>query len=124
MASFMKLNNGEHRDNLTGKEEVDAFAAKEYIKLHKSTMSKVYWFQHMYHLLQSNKVNVHNKNWGNRVNTFLERPIVKALGFVAVLFSLFQAVQYGYSTLELELELDEKAESTAPEQTNRVAEGF
>ena len=104
----------EHRDNLTGKEEVDAFAAKEYVKLHKSTMSKVYWFQHMYYLLQRNKVNVHNKNWGNRVNTFLERPIVKALGFIAVLFSLFQAAQYGYSTLEL----DEKTESTLQEQTN------
>lgn len=115
MASFMKLNNGEHRDNLTGKEEVDAFAAKEYVKLHKSTMSKVYWFQHMYYLLQRNKVNVHNKNWGNRVNTFLERPIVKTLGFFAVLFSLFQAAQYGYSTLEL----DEKVESTVQELTNK-----
>ncbi len=39
MASFMKLNDGEHRNNLSGKEEVVAFAEKEYIKLHKSTMS-------------------------------------------------------------------------------------
>lgn len=99
MASFMKLNDGEHRDNLSGKEEVDAFAAKEYVKLHKSTMSKVYWFQHMYFLLQQNKVRVHNKNWGYKVNHFLERPTVKALGFVAVLFSLFQIVQLGLSSL-------------------------
>jgi hypothetical protein len=68
----------------------------------------------MYYLLQRNKVNVHNKNWGNRVNTFLERPMVKALGFVAVLFSLFQAVQYGYSAIELE----EKA-GNQQEQTNK-----
>lgn len=99
MASFMKLNDGEHRDNLTGKEEVDAFAAKEYVKLHKSTMSKVYWFQHMYFLLQQNKVGVHNKNWGYKVNHFLERPTVKALGFVAVLFSLFQIAQLGLSSI-------------------------
>ncbi|WP_444943064.1 hypothetical protein ACJJIK_13630 [Microbulbifer sp. ZKSA006] len=99
MASFMKLNDGEHRDNLSGKEEVDAFAAKEYVKLHKSTMSKVYWFQHMYFLLQQNKVRVHNKNWGYKVNHFLERPTVKALGFVAVIFSLFQIVQLGLSSL-------------------------
>tara|TARA_R110002124_G_scaffold249654_2_gene414756 strand:+ start:1443 stop:2132 length:690 start_codon:yes stop_codon:yes gene_type:complete len=117
MASFMKLNNGEHRDNLTGKEEVDAFAAKEYVKLHKSTMSKVYWFQHMYYLLQRDKINVHKKNWGNRVNTFLERPIVKVLGFVAVLFSLFQAMQYGYSALELE----EKTDNTVQEQTSKLS---
>jgi len=115
MASFMKLNNGEHRDNLSGKEEVDAFAAKEYVKLHKSTMSKAYWFQHMYYLLQKNKVNVHNKNWANKVNTFLERPTVKVLGFVAVVFSLFQAGQIGYSALELE----EKTDSIAQEQTNK-----
>ena len=69
----------------------------------------------MYYLLQKNKVNVHNKNWGNKVNTFLERPTVKALGFVAVVFSLFQAGQIGYSALELE----EKSDSIAQEQTNK-----
>lgn len=106
MASFMKLNDGEHRDNLAGKEEVNAFADKEYVKLHKSTMSKAYWFQHMYYLLQKNRVNVHNKNWGNKVNTFLERPTVKALSFIAVLFSLFQAGQFGLSSLELEEKAD------------------
>ncbi len=90
MPSFMKLNDGEHRDNLSGKEEVDAFSEKEYVKLHKSTMSKVYWFQHMYFLLQKNKVNVHSRNWGHKVNHFLELPIVRVLGFVAVLFSIFQ----------------------------------
>jgi len=112
MASFMELNDGGHRDNLSGKEEVDAFAAKEYVKLHKSTMTKVYWFQHMYYLLQRNKVCVHHKNWGTKVNTFLERPTVKALGFVAVLFSLFQAAQYSYSSLEL----NEKAETAIQEK--------
>ncbi len=115
MASFMKLNDGDHRDNLTGKEEVEAFAAKEYVKLHKSTMSKAYWFQHMYYLLQKNKVSVHNKNWDNKVSTFLERPTVKALGFIAVLFSLFQAGQYGYSTIDLQ----EDKSSVSQEQTNK-----
>jgi hypothetical protein len=93
MANFMKLNEGEHRDNLSGKEEVEAFAAKEYVKLHKSTMSKVYWFQHMYFLLQQNKVKIQNRNWGYKVNHFMERPSVKILGFVSVLFSIFQLIQ-------------------------------
>ena len=96
MQSFMRLNGGEHRNYLSGKDEVDAFADKEYVKLHKSTMSKVYWFQRMYFLLQQNKVNVHNKNWSNKVNLFLERPIVKTLGFVAVLFTIFQLIQVGW----------------------------
>jgi hypothetical protein len=98
MQSFMKLNDGEHRDSLSGKEEVDAFSAKEYVKLHKSTMSKVYWFQHMYFLLQQNKVKIHNKNWGQKINSFLERPTIKLLGFIAVLFSIFQLVQFGWSS--------------------------
>lgn len=98
MASFMKLNDGEHRDNLAGKEEVDAFAAKEYVKLHKSTMSKVYWFQHIYFLLEQNKVIVHNRNWGYKVNHFIERPTVKALGFIAVLFSILQIFLMGWSS--------------------------
>jgi|TARA_Y100001968_G_C19366293_1_gene722686 hypothetical protein len=118
MASFMKLNDGEHRDGLTGKEEVDAFAAKEYVKLHKSTMCKAYWFQHMYYLLQRNKVIVHNKNWGTKVNTFLERPTVKALGFVAVLFSLFQAAQYGYSAIELSEMEDKPVQEQANKSSN------
>ena len=94
MTSFMKLNGGEHRDYLAGKEEVVAFADKEYVKLHKSTMSKAYWFKHMYYLLQKNKVKVHNKNWGNTVNTFLERPTIKVLSFFAVLFTLFKALRF------------------------------
>ncbi len=98
MASFMKLNDGEHRDNLTGKEEVEAFAAKEYVRLHKSTMSKVYWFQHMYFLLQQNKVKVHNKNFPYKVNTFVERPFVKILGVIAVLFSIFQLLQFSWQS--------------------------
>lgn len=100
MKNLMKLNGGEHRDNLSGKEEVDAFTAKEYIKLHKSTMSKVYWFHQIYLLLQKNKVKVHNKNWGYKINHFLELPTVKILSFVAVLFTIFQLFQFGVSTFK------------------------
>ncbi|MFA5922067.1 MAG: hypothetical protein WC856_12360 [Methylococcaceae bacterium] len=121
MASFMKLNSGEHRDNLSGKEEVDAFAAKEYVKLHKSTMSKVYWFQHMYFLLQQNKVKIHNKNLGQKVNSFLEHPTVKLLGFVAVLFSIFQLVQFGWSSIA---DAAEKEQTTKQIQSNRSIHGF
>jgi len=96
MGNFMKLNNGDHRDNLSGKEEVDAFKAKEYIKLHKSTMSKAYWFQHMYFLLQKNKVEVKKSNFGYKVSHFMELPSVKILGFIAVLFSLAQIGQIGW----------------------------
>ena len=99
MPNFMKLNGGIHRDTLFGKEEVEAFSAKEYVKLHKSTMSKVYWFNKMYFLLQQNKIKVQNKNWGYQVNCFLERPTIKLLGFVAVLFTIVQLIQFVYTGL-------------------------
>lgn len=44
MPNLMDINKGRPRDFLTGKEEVDAFERKEYLKLHKSTMCKVYFF--------------------------------------------------------------------------------
>lgn len=44
MPNLMELNGGKPRDFLTGLEEVEAFDRKEYIRLHKSTMSKVYFF--------------------------------------------------------------------------------
>jgi len=117
MQSFMRLNGGEHRDYLSGKDEVDAFADKEYVKLHKSTMSKVYWFQRMYFLLQQNKVKVHNKSWSNKVNCFLERPIVKILGFVAVLLTIFQLIQLGWVRYSTE---PNKPTTVIKEQSNHA----
>lgn len=119
MASFMKLNDGEHRDNLNGKEEVEAFASKEYVKLHKSTMSKVYWFQHMYYLLQKNKVKVHNKNYAYKVNNFVEKPTIKLLGLIAVIFSIFQLVQLGWVTYDnYKTDTLKKSEQQLKEQVN------
>lgn len=90
MKVLMELNDGEHRDILSGESEAIAFQDKEYVKLHKSTMSKAYWFQHMYFLLQKKKINVSNKNNIEKVSTFLEKPFFKILAFVSVLFAIYQ----------------------------------
>ena len=93
MVKLMELNGGRHRDFLTGAEEAAAFDSKEYIKLHKSTMSKVYWFQSTYKKLQARKLVTARTNFWNRVNEKLERPWAKLLGFVGVIFALFQLIQ-------------------------------
>ena len=113
MASFMELNGGVHRDNLTGEEEVAAFAAKEYVKLHKSTMSKVYWFIKMYSLLKKNKVRVHKSNWKYKVNQLSEHPVMKILGVFAILFSVFQLSQGLMSNLS-KIETPDQKISTSP----------
>jgi len=99
MVNLMSLNDGRPRDLLTGLEEVEAFKNKEYVKLHKSTMCKVYWFKSMYYKLQNRKIKTAHTNIWNRVNEFMENPWVKLLGFVAVLFTLFQLIQTAMSSI-------------------------
>lgn len=96
MTKLMELNGGIHRDVLSGTEEVEAFDSQEYVKLHNSTMAKVYWFQSIFFRLAANKVKTQHSNIGHKINTFLERPTVKLLGFVAVLFAIFQLLQALY----------------------------
>jgi hypothetical protein len=72
MVNLMRLNGGVHRDLLSGTEEVEAFKTREYIKLHKSTMCKVYWFKRIYYALQKKKINTSRSNIWIRINEFTE----------------------------------------------------
>ncbi len=115
MLNLMQLNGGRHRDLLSGPEEVEAFKSKEYIKLHKSTMCKVYWFQSMYYKLQTRKIKTTRTNFWNRVNEYMEKPWVKLLGFIAVLFTLFQLGQTAFNGIHKAQE-DDKSQSNPPLQ--------
>lgn len=97
MHTLKRLNDGNHRDMLSGEDEVAAFREKAYVKLHKSTMAKVYWFQSMYVALKANKVKVSNYNVAGKINNFIETTAVKVLSFVAVLFTIFQGGSYLYT---------------------------
>lgn len=90
MKNLMILNDGVHRDILSGKEEVTAFAEKEYIKLHKSTMCKAYWFKNMYVQLQKNKVKITNKNWSYRLSKIVDSLAAKILALIVVIVTLVQ----------------------------------
>jgi hypothetical protein len=92
MPNLMELNGGHHRDYLSGKDEVNAFKNQEYVKLHNSTIGKAKWFEIMYKKLQNRKINTTRSNWKHKLNSFLEHPIVKLIGFIAVLFSIYQLV--------------------------------
>ncbi|EJL6615593.1 hypothetical protein [Shewanella psychrotolerans] len=97
MKTLQNLNDGNHRDSLSGEEEVKAFQDKEFVRLHKSTMSKAYWFQSMYFLLQKGKIKVSNYNLSQKLNNQMEKPWVKLLSFIAVIFTLVQAGQLAYA---------------------------
>lgn len=93
MPNLMEINGGKSRDFLTGAEEVQAFTRQEYLKLHKSTMCKVYFFNSVFHKLVTRKLKTAKSNWRERINRSLESTPAKVLGFVTVLFTLFQLGQ-------------------------------
>lgn len=90
MPNLMELNGGKNRNFLTGQEEVQAFENKEYIKLHKSTMAKAYWFKSMFFRLAKGKVKTKRSNWRVKITRATEHWSAKLLGFVAVIFTFIQ----------------------------------
>ena len=93
MQKVMELNGGKDRSFLTGQEESEAFKKQEYIKLHRSTMAKVYLFAKLYKKLQDRKLITTRTNFWNRVNSWLEKPAVKLLSFASVAYAIFQFIQ-------------------------------
>lgn len=94
MKNLMAINDGSHKDILTGAEEVAAFESKEYLKLHRSTMQKVYWFNHALNLTLNKKLNVKNKQFKEKINLMLDSTLVKFLGFISIVFTLYQLMAY------------------------------
>ena len=103
MEKLMEKNGGVPRDFLNGEQEAKAFKAKELVKLHKSTMTKAYWFQSMFFLFQKNKIITQRSNFKEKVNKLAESTTAKILGLIAVLFSVFQLSVGGYHYLSEEI---------------------
>lgn len=96
LPSIMACNGGPHRDNLTGAEEAEAFKRKEYLKLHKSTMSKVYFFQSIYHKVQKRKLKTVRSNFPEKLRRAVSSLPAQVLGLIAVLYSVGQLGYAGY----------------------------
>jgi len=95
MPALMELNGGKPRDMLSGKEESDAFRAKEYVKMHKSTISKVYWFYSLFNLLYRRKIRTARSNIQSKIHAFSDSWLFKLIGIVAMIFTLFQIGETG-----------------------------
>jgi hypothetical protein len=110
MPNLMDLNGGKPRDFLTGAEEVEAFDRKEYLKLHKSTMTKVYFFKSVFHKLQSRKLNTKRSNWPSKVNRALESLPAKFLALIAVLYTIWQLGISSYEHFQDQTSKDQSIE--------------
>ena len=88
MLSLMELNGGRQRNFLKGDEEVSAYKAKEFIKLHNSTMCKVYFFKSVFNKLVDNRLKTETNQWRYKVNELYQNPVVQIIGIIGVFGTL------------------------------------
>lgn len=96
MNNLMELNGGAHRNVLSGKDEVTAFNNKQFFKMHQSTMAKVYFFRNVIEKMMRGLLKTRKSLIRYQVNEFMERPAVKIIGFIAVLFTVLQLATAAY----------------------------
>jgi hypothetical protein len=94
MNKLMDLNGGVPRDFLSGAEEVKAFDNMEYLKLHKSTMSKVYFFKSAFFKLTNKKLKTSKSGIRIKFHKFIESSVIKGLGIVALVLTITQGVYF------------------------------
>lgn len=92
MLSLMEKNGGVHRDFLSGADEVSAYKAKEFVKLHKSTMCKVYFFNSTFDKLLDNKLRTDKNGFWFTVEYMYQSPIIQLLGIVGIIGTICSLV--------------------------------
>ena len=63
--------------------------------MHKSTISKAYWFYSLFNLLCKRKVKTARSNIPSKIHTFSDSWPFKLAGIVAMIFTLFQIGETG-----------------------------
>lgn len=79
LPNLMELNGGRHRDFLSGEEEVQAFQAEEFMKMHKSTLCKVGFFQNVTRKFSKGRLNTKSRAIGARIDKALESRSAKTV---------------------------------------------
>jgi len=92
MLNLMLLNGEKDRFFLNGEEEVTAFKAKEFVKLHNSTMCKVYFFNEVYIKLANNKLRTETNQFRYKVSLLYQNPIVQIISIIGILWSIIVTV--------------------------------
>lgn len=90
--SVMKQNHITAKDFLTGQEEADAFEAKEFVRLHQSTLRKVDVFANVAERAHSNTLHTYASWWERNGRTFKagiellkEHWLISLLGLIATI---------------------------------------
>lgn len=78
--SLMEMNGGKHRHYLTGIEEVEAFKANDFIRMHQSTLVKVGFFQQVLRKLITGKLITSSKGVGIMIDRIFEKRWARVFG--------------------------------------------
>ncbi|TBL77887.1 hypothetical protein [Paenibacillus thalictri] len=94
MLNLMELNGGRDRNFLTGEEEVRAYKAKEFVKLHNSTMCKVYFFSNVFGKMYNNKLRTENNQLKYKINELYQSPVIQILGVIGIIGTLVSLIPF------------------------------
>jgi hypothetical protein len=84
LLNLMELNGGKDRNFLSGEEEVRAYKANEFVKLHNSTMCKVYFFREVFNRANNNKLRTKTNQFRYKVNELYQNPVIQIIAIIGV----------------------------------------
>jgi len=88
MASLMELNGGRLQGFLSGKEESEAFKAKDFIRMNTSTIAKVGFFSHVISATLKGKLKTAGHGFINTLDRLLESRKSRVLAASAAIIGL------------------------------------
>lgn len=100
LLSLMKLNGGQHRHFLTGKEEVEAFTRHEFIKMYNSTLCKVGFMYMVLRLISIGKLNTKSNGFWVTVERLLESREAKLLCLISAVLAIPGYIYFGLKYLQ------------------------
>ena len=83
MQGLMEMNGGRHRDFLSGQEEVTAFQASDFMKMHMSTLCKVGFFHSVTERMLKGKLKTKSRGAGALLDRAMESRTAKGASVAA-----------------------------------------
>lgn len=104
MPTLMEMNGGRVQGFLTGKEESEAFKAKDFIRMNTSTIAKVGFFSYVITAASKGKLKTAARGFANWIDRLLESRKARIVAFVsagiAIPVALIQLVLWGATAWE------------------------
>lgn len=92
MKNLMDMNDGVHRNFLTGEEELQAFRNNEFIRMHNSTLCKLGFFSASIKKAVAGKLKTASRGFGIMLDRIFESRMAKFIGLASSVFAVMAVV--------------------------------